>query len=381
MAAPVKLLCELEEEILARLSPQSLLRFRRVCKKWNSLFTDKRFINNHMYHSRPQFIILTESKIYSIDIINHDINSIDPTIELHELPFSNIPSQDRRMNYTTITTCDNLLVFNYRCWKNGTALWNPWLRQVKWVVTKDNKFNVVSLGYDNSRPQKVYKILGFFYTLSKDQQIFAIYECASQALKSIDTPEEDWQIAPFIKQSKVSLNGNLYWITRKLETRFEYFIRSFDFSREVFKPVCLLPCQKNHHRDELILAVYKGDRFSLLKKCYETRKIEIWVTKKKISNDDVDDGEGVVWINLMTLSTYNLPKQFNQVDHRISYFVYDKTLFLCFGDLGRDGIRVACMYIVREDLCKKIQINSGIIQYCRHYVYTPSLISVPSFTG
>jgi hypothetical protein len=41
---------------------------------------------------------------------------------------------------------------------------------------------------------------------------------------------------------------------------------------------------------------------------------------------------------------------------------------------------LACIYIVSGDLCKKIQIGSGIFKCC-HCVYTPNLIPLPLFRG
>ncbi|KAL1188477.1 Protein SUPPRESSOR OF NIM1 1 [Cardamine amara subsp. amara] len=364
----VKLPWELEEEILSRLPPQSLVRFRSLCKKWNSLFTDKSFLNNHFPRSRPQFIFLTNSKIYSIDIINH--NSNNPTIKLHELPSSDIPNRDTLMNYTTITTCDDLLFYSCWCRESKTALWNPWLRQVRWIEFENKQLYVFGLGYDNRRPEKVYKILCYFVCHSKiwrdEDQRVAIYESASHTLRFIDKPKEYWPITEIANKSNVSLNGNIYWFACNFETH-EFFIRIFDFSRESFEPFCLLPCQKNHDMDELILAVYKGDRFSLLKQSCVTREIGICVTKNRIGVD----GEGVVWIKFMNLSTTNLPQLFNKV-YRISYFIYEKTLFMCCGS-NESG--VACIYIVRADLCKRIQIDSGMHKCC-HCVYTPNLISV-----
>ncbi|XP_010468696.1 PREDICTED: protein SUPPRESSOR OF NIM1 1-like [Camelina sativa] len=366
---PVNLPWELEEEILTRLPPHSLVRFKTVCKRWNSLFNDKSFLNNHFSRSRPQFFFQTNSKIYSADIIDHNI--IDPTIELRELPASfDIPYEDT-MNLTTFTTCDELLFCTYQFWKNGTALWNPWLRQVKWIeyepYYKDTIFCISGLGYDNSRPQKVYKVLGyFFWRLGQEaypyQVRVAIYQCTSHTFTIIDTPDE-------AKRPNVSLNGNLYWITSNVEgPSGEYFIRSFDFSTESFKPFCLLPCQKNHLFDMFILAVYERDRFSLLKQYYETRKIDIWVTKKSI---DIEEEE-VVWLKLMTLPTNNLRSLCWMFDP-ISYFIYGKTLFMCCGG-HRSG--VACIYVVREDLCKEIRIGTRIFQ-CWHCVYTPNFISLP----
>lgn len=381
MALPMKLPFELEEDILSRLPPQSLVRFRTVSQKWNSLFNDKTFINTHLSRSLPQFILLTTSMIYSVDIIDH--NNIDTTIELRQLPSSDIPNRDIRdtlSNYSAISTCDEFLFYNYRYWENKTALWSPWLRQVKWIEYKvKDEFCVFGLGYNNSRPEKVYKILGYSFCHGKvlrDQRV-AIYECASHSLRYINRPEDDdWPINEIAKRSKVSLNGNLYWFSCSNYKTHEYFIRIFDFSTESFKPFCLLPCQKNNHNDELILAVYKGDRFSLLKQSCVTREIGIWVTKERISNNNGDGGEGVVWIKLMTLSTTNLPKLFGEF-YRVSYFIYEKTLFLCNSD---DGTGLICIYIVREDQCKKIQIGSGIFKCC-HRVYTPNLISLPLFSG
>ncbi|CAH2051483.1 unnamed protein product [Thlaspi arvense] len=347
---------ELEEEILSRLPPKSLYRFRIVCKRWNRVCEDKTFQNNHLSRSRPQFIFLTRSKGYSIDIINP--NSIDPKIELLELHSSPITPLD----YTTITTCDELLFYydRYGPWK--TLLWNPWLRQVKRIF-KIEEFIIFGLGYDNSRPEKVYKIWG--YSFRRHNEGTAIYDCASRALKFIYTRVK--KRSAKVERKIVSLNGNLYWIPLNDETRDEHIIRSFDFSTESIKTFCLLPCQKNHPYDELLLAVFKRDGFSLLKQCYSTKKIEVWVTKNKI------DKEEVAWIKPMTLPTSNLPTLYKNL---CSYFIYDKTLFMCCGYSN------ASIYIVREDTCKKFQIQHGIgIFECRHCVSTPSLISVPLFSG
>lgn len=194
-----------------------------------------------------------------------------------------------------------------------------------------------------------------------------IYECAFQTLRFIDTPDEDMPMSETAKSSHVSLNGNLYWIACNRQTR-EYFIQSFDFSSEIFKPVCLLPFQESSSCDEHVLAVFKGDRFSLLMQCYLTRKIEIWVTKRKI-----DDTEEVVWMNLMTLTATNLPKLFNKL-YGVSYFVYDNTLVMCCGD---DESGKPCIYIVKGDTCNKIHIGADRITWFTHCAYVPNWTSVP----
>ncbi|KAF8097363.1 hypothetical protein N665_0290s0022 [Sinapis alba] len=364
--APVNLPWDVEKEILSQLPPLSLVRFRTVSQHWNALLNDKKFINNHLARVRPQIIFLTESKVYSICI--DPGQGLDPTIEVREIP-SDFPYQPTDLTHTTITSCDGFLFRDF--WKQGVAVWNPWLRQVGWVEYVDKDFHFCGVGYDRTRPDKSYKILGYFNclrTVSDTYQVgykrVAIYECASHALKFLDVPFKQWP-----NMGPLSLNGNLYWVTSNTDDthHHEYLIRSFDFSSEMFKTFCLLPCRKNNSRDELVLAVYKRDGFSLLKQCYVTGEVEIWVTKDKISEEEVE------WINLMTLPTSNLPKLINKLCG-VSYFIFDKTLIMCCGD---EETGAACIYIVREDMCKKIQIGFGIVRFS-HCVYLPNFISVPS---
>lgn len=58
----------------------------------------------------------------------------------------------------------------------------------------------------------------------------------------------------------------------------------------------------------------------------------------------------VVWINLMILLISNLLKLINKFCG-ISYFIFEKILIMCCGD---EEIGVVSIYIVREDMCKKI---------------------------
>ncbi|KAG7628091.1 F-box domain [Arabidopsis thaliana x Arabidopsis arenosa] len=125
---------ELEEDILSRLAAQSLVRFRSVCKRWNYLFDEKSFIKNHFARACPQFIFMTDSNIYSIEIIGLD--GVDPTIKLRVLDSSGIPYRDWKFAYITITACDGFLFCNSWASPKGTAFWNPWLKQVKCVALK-----------------------------------------------------------------------------------------------------------------------------------------------------------------------------------------------------------------------------------------------------
>ncbi|CAH8260726.1 unnamed protein product [Arabidopsis lyrata] len=321
---------ELEEDILSRLPPQSLVRFRSVCKRWKSLFDEKSFINNHFARVCPQFIFMTKSNFYSIEIIGLD--GVDPTIKLRVLDFSGIPYREWKFVCITITACDGFLFCNSWTYPLETAFWNPWLNQVKWIEYEDIGFNVCGLGYDNTRDEKVYKILGSFMCRREERPSYdyhprvSIYDCASHAFKFIETPNRDWFLGD-VQRYSVSLNGNLYWVPSIPNTD-DFLIQCFDFSREICKPFCLLPCRKFDSSDLLVLQIFKGHKLSLLKQCYKTRKVEIWVTKKKIDTSNNSEEE-VVWINLLTFPPSNVQNLFKEC-YGISYFIYDKTTLIIF---------------------------------------------------
>ncbi|CAH2051463.1 unnamed protein product [Thlaspi arvense] len=178
--------------------------------------------------------------------------------ELHSTPIT-----PGGLRYSRTTNCDELLFCDE--WSGGirrTVLCNPWLRQTKRIFNIEY-FEVFGIGYDNSGPEKVYKILG--YSSCRHNEGTAIYDCASHALKFID---QEWIKRETAKGTIVSLNGNLYWITLDDETR-EHIIQCFDFPTERIKPLCLVPYQTNHPLDVLHLA-----------QCNETRKVEVWLTNK-----------------------------------------------------------------------------------------------------
>lgn len=154
---PRKLSSELEDEILFRVPPLSLARFRTVFKPWNTLFNDKRFINNHLACVRPQFIFRTEndSKIYSIGI------NLDDSLEVRELNLETQGPKKLKL-YRNLFYCDGFLLCP--ALTDEVAIWNPWLRQqTKWIEPKRTRFNLYGLGYNNHSPEKCYKILGFNY--------------------------------------------------------------------------------------------------------------------------------------------------------------------------------------------------------------------------
>ncbi|EOA25203.1 hypothetical protein CARUB_v10018516mg [Capsella rubella] len=349
----VELPWELVEEILYCLPLQSLIRFKIVCKQWNKLFKSKSFINNNSVRARPQFLVWTESKMYSVSVNL----SNNPKIGIQELPLD-IPSSDNNKS-TSLLPCDGLLFCDWWLWNNNkAAVCNPWLRQTRWIETNNEDFRFRGMGYDSGRPEKSYNIVGYYKTID-------IY--------TLDTNE--WKctnVNPGIqirRSTNVSLNGNLYWTDLDQETG-EYFIQSFDFSRQIHKVFCVLQWITINSSFP-VLSTYRKDRLSLLKKLIGTNNnIEVWVTKNKINNDDAV--EHVSWIKFMTVSV-PISRIFSP-----SFFidnVYNKkSLVMCCLD---DGNEKLCIYIVRGKALTKIQMDADAKHAINHCSYVPSLIPIP----
>ncbi|CAH8387347.1 unnamed protein product [Eruca vesicaria subsp. sativa] len=113
----------------------------------------------------------------------------------------------------------------------------------------------------------------------------------------------------------------------------------------------------SHPRDALVVRFFKGDRFSVLKQCHETKKIEIWVTKNKVNAEDGDD---VVWVSFMTLSIPNFPSLVQAEpysDQQPSYYIDDKRLVVSSCDENGQ----ACIYVLWENkLISKVQLDSVV---------------------
>ncbi|XP_010412920.1 PREDICTED: probable F-box protein At3g44130 [Camelina sativa] len=251
MALAEKLPSYLVEEILCRLPTKSLARFRAVSKTWNAFWGDKSFLEKYLARTLPQFIVWTNSQICSVGIDDDDDDD-DPRLEVRDITL------DISSIQASLVHCDGFLLSSI--WKKGFEVWNPCLRRRKRFV-ENHEFRFCGLGYDNSRPETTgYKIFGYDFCFDTSGQLYqnvAIYDCKSDAFKIISNAPCEQDLGVPHLDTIVSLNGNLYWIAYHSVAR-QYFIRSFDFSKEMFKTFCLLPHSQQQQQD------YFGYTHSLL---------------------------------------------------------------------------------------------------------------------
>ncbi|CAN7019598.1 unnamed protein product [Brassica oleracea var. botrytis] len=352
---------ELLEEILSRVPLKSLVRLRVVCKRWNVILDDKRFINNHKETFR--FILKTKSKIYSV--------SIDPKIVVRELP-CDIPDLECQIP-TTLVDCDEFLICNM---DDGAAVWNPWLKQSTWI--RQPRFSLEGICYNGSN--RTSDQVSLYKTIWANCTEWRIHDFAFGTWKRSNfnsgdsNQREKGRRKNLHSDMSVSLNGSLFWIAYVDETDPLYLLGRFNFSKERFYTFCYLPCGMSHSRDALVLRVFKGDRFSVLKQCYVTKKVEIWVTKNKVN---VENGSDVVWVSFMTFSIPHFPSLVQAEpysDQQPSYYIDDKRLVMCSCDENGQ----AWIYVLGENkLISKVHLDSVVDPWPSHCTYFPSLVPVP----
>uniref|UniRef100_A0A0D3CLE4 F-box domain-containing protein n=1 Tax=Brassica oleracea var. oleracea TaxID=109376 RepID=A0A0D3CLE4_BRAOL len=327
-----KLPWELVEEILSRVPPKPVVRFRTVCKRWNALFDDNTFINNHKLTFR--FILLTKAKVYSV--------SLNPEIEVSELTLDIPGLNNQKPN--DLVDCNGLLLCGT---KEGAVVCNPWSGQNRCIKAEVSQTSLEfrGIGYDGNRIGKkiVYKTLAFYLNnIRSSTSAWRIHDLATDKWKRV-LKEVKGETRPqnvFIMHSTrgVSLNGNLYWVAYCLSHPSLLLVVSFDFGSGKYLNFCGLPCVENDHSDALVLRVFRGDRFSLLKQCHVTKKIQIWVAKDKIDNGHSRD---VKWMSFMEVSIPDLPYLVQtQSYHQPSYFIEDKwdVSRKCLSESSREDI-------------------------------------------
>ncbi|KAL1202632.1 putative F-box protein [Cardamine amara subsp. amara] len=386
----------IEENILERIPIEDVVRFKSICKEWYELFKEKRFILKHLNLSKERFIRIYHDKVEIFNPVTLDLSYLPVPSELRiDLTGSSFP-------IIFMIPCDGLLLCHviegmYDC---KIAIWNPVLSsRVKWIEPSRpyDSCDTFGFGYDSYNN---YKILRFeSFATSKE---FEIYDLKSKLWRAFPTAF-DWSL--FVPYQMLSMKGNMYWIAETISNS-EFFIQSFDFSRETFKPICssfpvkigvdtvvVLPDfgEINFVRNEpdgvVVLSGFGEDRLSLLHQ-HPTReiKIEVWVTNK------VTDAL-VSWTKYFNVTRPDLPRFRSPLTSHgnPTYFIHKTNGIMLWCDkiLQEEdeehvGYACACFYEIAEgEIRKQIEtrpphVSDTVPSLCRcACVYVPSLVPVP----
>ncbi|XP_010418583.1 PREDICTED: putative F-box only protein 15 [Camelina sativa] len=366
---------ELIEEILCRTPVESLLRFKTTCKQWYALLSSNtKFMQkqlDHHSHTSERFLrIDNDQSVQIMDLATRVLsNSPIPDVFLYPYPISYMVHCDGLM----LCRCDDL---NHGRDKYvRMAVWNPFLRKVKWIqpLVCYEKMERFGIGY-NTASRDNYKILRYGYKKWFPRvKTCEIYEFKTDSWRGTEA-EFDADVA--VEWGSVSVKGNMYWIAAKKR---HYFILSFDFSMETFKDICDCPPFWNCRR----LGCFSGDRLSLLiQDGGEARDIKVWMTNKL--SDEV-----VSLTNYFNVTSRpGLPRlQLNPYSTRPGYSIGKHRNIMAWseGYVQEAGVWYTSIkfYEIDEDRVGEPTETGKHLQGDYHsplvcsYVYVPSLIPVP----
>ncbi|CAE6076043.1 unnamed protein product [Arabidopsis arenosa] len=360
---------EIVEEIISRAPIESVIRCKPTSKQCYALCNHKRFIYNHLNLSQERFMRIYSDNVEIINPATLDILSLPVPAEFNCVPCTRILS---------VIHCNGLLLCK---WITGlrnvnVAVWNPVLGQVKFVDTSSHSaLDIYGFGYDKDS----YKIL----RISVRPDEFEIYDFKSKLWRAFSATM-DWYL--YTPDLKVSMNGIMYWLATTKGARIrETFIQSFDFSKETFKPICLVPFEWSRIDDAEAFSAFRGDRLSLFRQLFgdkdETREIEVWVTNK------VTDG-------VVTLSKYfnvarpDLPilnPRFCRLMCVPTFFIHKTNSIMLWCDkIVGEGYACTSFYeIGRGEIKKQVETGQPFSaederNHCVcSFVYVPSLVPVP----
>ncbi|TXG66758.1 hypothetical protein EZV62_008033 [Acer yangbiense] len=265
--------------ILRRLPPKSLARFKCVCKLWQS------FANQHKYHNE-KLILLSSKTIQSIDFEADEIKAVDL-----DIPFK----VGNRM--LEIASCNGLLFILIE--REGLVIWNPLIGRYKRVSILSNhppEYNGFGFWYDHSTDN--YKIVKFMRILDRFSVEIYSQKSNSWQQKAI-LPLQNFNILDYsfshlaIWQFGFLVNEALYWKITCINNDKEVIpaVLCFDTLNEKFD---VIPSPDNVHY-AYDLGVFKGHL--CLFDCHEAGRTDMW--RREVGNNQN-------WIKFMNLSRFDI---------------------------------------------------------------------------
>ncbi|CAA7033084.1 unnamed protein product [Microthlaspi erraticum] len=358
---------DLLEEILYRVPATSVKRLRSVCKRWNRLVNDNRFIRKLLDKAAKQFLILDlkEFRVFSMSVNLHGIPSIEV---IDQLSLNDSQLISAQSNIGQVSYCDGLLLCTIK--DDDTrriVVWNPCTGQTKWIHGGDRGkqsecTSIYTLGsyQDNKSGNNSYKVLRMICHVVLELEICDIN---SNSWRKIDGPGSNI----LLKFCSVSLKGKTYWFGKDRNKEHVCLV-SFDYERERFELLFLDPCQfPNVLLKDVALSVVREEKLSMLLQRPQALRKEIWLTSK------IDETKAVSWIKVFTV---DYPESI--IGFLMGYFLVDeekKAVLMCclkWNEPWCKGMSKS-IYVVGEN--NRVLAEFGASHSSRRlYNYVPSLI-------
>ncbi|KAJ9555544.1 hypothetical protein OSB04_010158 [Centaurea solstitialis] len=232
--------------ILARLPPKSVVRFRCVCKQWQSFLKTPTFAKMHYRHvtanGHPKVLVISAATPCTFRTIDCEALR-DGLTAARSLPFEAKPK-----NMSIVASLDGLVCVGIKKTRydnvkySDLILWNPLTGEYKTLsrANIDNEECYMCTG----------GAFGLYYSSSNDDYQLVrvtchhdvyIYSLKSDSWRKVDSIQDTFLHIPyrFSKswQSSVLLNEKLYFVNHTEGTPPSYSIMRFDLKTEKFSVI------------------------------------------------------------------------------------------------------------------------------------------------
>ncbi|KAJ4870016.1 F-box/kelch-repeat protein [Raphanus sativus] len=275
---------DLIKEILSRVPLSSLRALRCTCKTWKALS------KNHIVgktDAGSTFLGFTVMD-YMLCSMKLDLQGTrDDNGNLVYLPSVNRVWLLEQAEICEVFHWDGLLLCVIKD-ERRLLVWNPYLRQLKWIETRDKLHSsyMYGLGYENNNNNnnRNHKILRLF-DVNKSPELgplFEIYDFNSNSWRVLNVDPGNCII-----KSGVSLKGNTYFLA--MEIRLEgsvvvtgqYFLLCFDFTAERFGQHLVLPFGAGvGFTKTVVLSSVRDEQLAVLHQPEVSNVMEFWITSK-----------------------------------------------------------------------------------------------------
>ncbi|KAL4380409.1 hypothetical protein HN51_003704 [Arachis hypogaea] len=304
---------ELVVEILSRIPVKCLLKFRCVCKSWNSLISDSYFIKKHLHHFTHHNRIILSATTAEFHLNSCYLNSLisstsSTTISEH----LNYPVKNKYRHDGIVGSCDGLVCFAIK--GDCVLLWNPSIRVSKKSPPLGNNwrpgcFTSFGLGYDHVKQD--YKVVAVFCDPNHffSESKVKVYSMATNSWRKIqDFPHG---VTPYQNSGKF-VTGTLNWASNfTLGPTSSWIIVSLDLQKESYREI--LP--PDYEKEETSSTPTLGVLNECLCMSYDHKRTHfvVWVMK--------DYGVAESWIKLVTVPYLPNPEDFS---YSGPYYVSEK---------------------------------------------------------
>ncbi|KAH7849046.1 hypothetical protein Vadar_012208 [Vaccinium darrowii] len=227
---------ELILEILLRVPVNSLIRFKSVCKSWQTMISNPQFVKKHLN------LVIMDDTFKSWRIIvrypHHELKSYSLDSLCHE-PYGfaavdlDYPSKTMPRDMKIVGSCNGLVCIYFRELIDTFYIWNPSTRETHFLSAFEKKHiggTSFGFGYDSSNDD--YKVVRVYYV--GDQLEVEVYSLRKDSWRRIgDFPSILTRY--YVGVGKL-LGGSILWIATNPSNN-SSLITALDLSEETYREI------------------------------------------------------------------------------------------------------------------------------------------------